>query len=190
MAKKAKYVRSKIYYFPEHDIYFDADWYAKQWCEKNGVDPSTVVKFASVAEYIRYMRLRHWENEGRISNLKRHEKFVIVPAEYETYLAEYRPKTYYYVDYTKFDTMRMAVRYCQVFNVPEDQIVSWDEDKPVYKKRRTLPPEKFVADFSYDTPDKVHVVETVRASHLKDGNDFKLRKRLMRHVLGIDVKEI
>ena len=55
-------------------------------------DPATGFVFDSKAEFIRWCELRILERAGKISNLQRQVKYVLIPAQYERY-ERYSDKT-------------------------------------------------------------------------------------------------
>lgn len=59
---------------------------------KKITDPSSGLVFDSKKEYRRWQELRFMEKAGQITNLQRQVKFVLIPAQYETY-ERYSAKT-------------------------------------------------------------------------------------------------
>lgn len=121
---------------------------AKYYSKKVTRDGMT---FDSVKEYKRYCELRLLEKAGAITDLQRQVKFVLIPAQYETF------ERYGKKGQKLKDGQRCIEKECS-----------------------------YIADFVY-TENGKKVVEDTKGFRTKD---YIIKRKLMRWVHGIGIKEV
>lgn len=127
-------------------------------------DPATGFIFDSKAEFIRWCELRILERAGKITDLQRQEKFVLIPAQYIT--------------------VETGGRYKR--NYPAKGIRAGDpKTKEVCLEQSCV----YIADFVYKQ-DGITIVEDTKGYKKGATYDlFVIKRKLMLWVHGIKIKE-
>ena len=135
------------------------------------------VVFDSMKEYKRYVQLKELEEAGAITDLQRQVKYVLIPAQYETY------ERYGKKGQQLKDGKRLLEREC-----------AYVADF-VYKVPLTTEKLYAIADGKIDSMEVLHgyetVVEDVKGYRKKGAYDmFTVKRKLMLYVHGIRIKEV
>lgn len=120
------------------------------------------VTFDSIKEYKRFCELSSLEREGKITNLQRQVKFVLIPAQYEPDIIGKRGGR---------KKGKLIERECSY-------IADFVYEKRIYR------PDAF--EEVYSTRLKT-VVEDVKGVRTKD---YIIKRKLMLHIHGIRIKEV
>lgn len=120
------------------------------------------VTFDSIKEYKRFCELSSLEREGKITNLRRQVKFVLIPAQYEPDIIGSRGGR------KKGKLIERECSYIADF-VYEERIYRPDAFEEVYSTRLKT------------------VVEDVKGVRTKD---YIIKRKLMLHIHGIRIKEV
>lgn len=120
------------------------------------------ITFDSQKEYKRYCELSSLEREGKITNLRRQVKFVLIPAQYEPDIVGKRGGR---------KKGKLIERECSY-------IADFVYEKRIYR------PDAF--EEVYSTRLKT-VVEDVKGVRTKD---YIIKRKLMLHIHGIRIKEV
>ena len=114
------------------------------------------ILFDSIKEMNRYKELKMLEKQGHIRNLRVHQPFTLIPAQYET-VERYGKRG----ERLK-DGCKIVEREC-----------------------------RYIADFVYiDCRTSKEVVEDVKSKATKYNAEYRIKRKLMRYVHGIEIMEV
>lgn len=201
----SKFFSEKVYIIPgaKHPFHNKKD--AAYYCTENGVDPKLVEVYDSNKEYKRYCVLRELEKQGKITNLRRQVRYLIIPAnnEYHTEVKQVKSYDVYSdtnqtdksigITFQSFQKKKDAIEFCHNEHIPLKNINTEIEDKIVVVATLIESAAYYTADYVYNEvldnglPSK-DIVEDVKSDYTRKQEAYVLRRKLMASI-GIRIKE-
>lgn len=184
-----KFFNRKVYIVPGNNHRFGTETDARLWASEHGKDPSTVEKFDSKKEYLRWLELQLLQREGKINGLRRQVEYEIIPAHVERTYVKDRIVNDWIVENVHFATQKAAWAYCRAAGLQLSAAFRQRISEPVFKDVVIESKAVYTADFVYYDEDGNEVVEDTKSEITRREADYVLRRKLMLHVHGIRIKE-
>ena len=193
--RKFKFGNQKLYVIPGTSHHFHTEHDARFYCDEHGVDFDTVEKYDSKKEYGRWLQLLEEERRGNISGLRRQVEYVLTPTQYERRKVKERKVKEYIVspagsaDERRFERKGDAQQWCRHRGIPYREIRCEERLEDVYKDVVAEKASVYTADFVYRDSEGNEVVEDVKSEATRKEADYVLRRKWMRWLHHIAIKE-
>ena len=98
------------------------------------------------------------------------------------------------IDGIRFDSTKEGHRWCELQTLQKAGVISelqrqvkFELQPAFYHNGKKIRPIQYIADFVYNDESKQQIVEDVKGVKTQE---YKLKKKMMQYIYGIDIKEV